>query len=62
MANELYRSLAVLQTLFYRDFKKFKMFKSFKPPDRFRVVLNGLNHLNALFEGVAQTTAIGYGL
>lgn len=43
MANELYRSLAVLQTLFYREFKKFKTFKSFKPADDSIVVLNDWN-------------------
>lgn len=64
MANELYRSLAVLQTLFYREFKKFKTFKSFKPSDDFGVVLNGLNVWNDWTldpaEGVAETTGIGY--
>jgi hypothetical protein len=28
MAKELYRSLTMLQTLFNREFKKFKTFKS----------------------------------
>jgi hypothetical protein len=59
MAFGLYRSLAVLQTLFKREFKKFKTFNSFKPSDDFGLVLNGLN---ALLEGVAQSAAIGYGL
>jgi hypothetical protein len=65
MANELYRSLTMLQTLFNRRFKMFKTFKSFKPPDDFGVVLNGLNglnRLNPLFEGIAETAGIGYEL